>query len=52
MFGSPAISAANRSMPIANPPCGGAPIASAWSRNPNLSWISSSGRLIVRNTAR
>ena len=52
MFGSPAISATNRSIPIANPPCGGAPIASASSRNPNFSCASSSLIPIVRKTSR
>src|SRR5262249_16284583 len=32
IFGSPASSATKRSIPIAKPPCGGAPIASASSR--------------------
>jgi hypothetical protein len=51
MSGSPAINATKRSRPIANPPCGGAPISSASRRNPNLLSASSSLIPIVRKTA-
>ena len=49
--GSPAISATNRSRPIAKPPCGGAPISSASSRKPNFPFASSSLIPITRKTA-
>ena len=52
MSGSPAISAMKRSIPIAKPPCGGAPIASASSRKPNFESASSSERPIVRKIFR
>ena len=51
MSGSPAISATKRSSPIANPPCGGAPISSASSRKPNFEATSSSLIPITRKTA-
>jgi hypothetical protein len=41
MFSSPARTAVNRSMPIANPACGGAPYRNASSRNPKRERASS-----------
>ena len=51
MFGSPAMSATKRSIPIAKPPCGGAPIARASRRKANFPCASSSLIPIVRNTS-
>ena len=42
MFSSPARIATNRSMPNANPPCGGAPYRNGLRKNPNLRSASSS----------
>src|SRR5436190_14673902 len=52
MFCSPASSATKRSIPIAKPPCGGAPIRSTSSRKPNRSSDSCSSIPIALKTRR